>query len=243
MSQKNRFLLIQIREHPKVRREELYSFAKFSKLSVDQIDVLNMFDTPHFSPEMISQYQGVFIGGSSNASVLEPKNYPFLSSLYDGIRYMAEKEIPVFASCFGFQAAVLAFGGNIIKDQKDFEMGTLPIELTEDAKKDPLFMDTPSPFLAVSVHQERAITLPENCQLLAKTSNCCHAFKLKGKPFWAFQFHPEVDKDILVERLLIYREKYTQDFDHYQRVIDQAQETPESNLLVQKFMKRVIDQV
>ena len=45
-----KILLLQIRDDAKVRREELESFAKYSQLNIDQISVLNVFDTPNFAP-------------------------------------------------------------------------------------------------------------------------------------------------------------------------------------------------
>ena len=75
---------------------------------------------------------------------------------------------------------------------------------------------------------------------LAYTDACCHAFRVTQSPFWAFQFHPEVDRATLVERLTVFKETYTDGDDHLQRVLDAAHETPESNRLVTKFVDRVL---
>jgi GMP synthase (glutamine-hydrolysing) len=146
----------------------------------------------------------------------------------------------VFASCFGFQLAVLALGGDIIRDERDFEMGTLPIYLKPSAAEDLLFHDVPNGFAAVAVHRERAPVCPPGAVELAYTENCCHAFRIDGKPFWAFQFHPEVDRDVLVSRLTAYKDAYTDGDDHLQQVLDSAVETPESNALMGKFIDRVL---
>jgi GMP synthase (glutamine-hydrolysing) len=98
----------------------------------------------------------------------------------------------------------------------------------------------PHEFAAVAVHQERAPELPATCELLAETAACPHAFKVHEKRFWAFQFHPEVDRRILVERLTYYKDKYTDGDGHLQAVLDNALETPESNALVRKFVERVL---
>ena len=119
-------------------------------------------------------------------------------------------------------------------------MGSLPISLSVAAKDDPLYNDTSDRFLAITVHQQLALREPEGCELLAYTEKCCHSFRVKGKPFWAFQFHPEVDKTTMVERLTIYKQKYTDNDQHLDKILSSAQETPESNILVQKFVERIL---
>lgn len=231
-----KILLLQIRDKPAVRAEELSSFTSFAGISSDQIDVLNVFDRPFFPPEIVDDYAALIVGGASEASVLEPDVYTFLPDCVRMLQYVLENSIPCFASCFGFQLAVVALEGKIVRDKSGFEIGTVPISLTELAETDLIMAELPDPFYAVSVHRERAPHLPQQCELLAYTDKCPHAFKVKGKPFWAFQFHPEVDKKILVERLTIYSEQYTDDAEHLQDVLRGAVETPESNLLVRKFV-------
>jgi GMP synthase (glutamine-hydrolysing) len=237
-----RVLLLQIRDEPRVRREEIASFARFTGLDPGQIDILNVFDTPDFPAHHAADYDALFVGGASEASVLEPQTYTFLDPCQRLLLECLEAEIPVFASCFGFQLATIALGGHILRDERDFEMGTIPIHLTEAAQSDPMFHDTPDRFLAVAVHRERALQAPAGCATLAYTDACCHAFRVIDKPFWAFQFHPEVDRATLVERLTIYKQHYTDSDGHLQAVLDNAQETPESNQLLAKFVDRVLIQ-
>ncbi len=68
-------------------------------------------------------------------------------------------------------------------------------------------------------------------------------FGYVGKRFWAFQFHPEVDKATLIERLTIFKAQYTDGDDHLDAVLNSAVETPESNALVGKFVARVLTDV
>lgn len=236
----SKYLIIQIRESEKIKQEEFESFVKYSKATKEEFDSYDLFKDPPLGPELISQYKAIFVGGASDASVLKPEKYTFVPSLIEFLNHCVDKSIPTFASCFGFQAAILALKGKITHQAKDYEMGTYSISLTPEAKEDSIFKDTPDGFFGISVHKEKATSLPDNCIKLAYTDNCIHAFKVEGKPFYAFQFHPELDRQTLVDRLAYYQSQYTENPEHYQEVIDSTVETPESNDLVRKFIERVI---
>ncbi|MBV1908095.1 MAG: type 1 glutamine amidotransferase [Kangiellaceae bacterium] len=231
---------MQIRKSNRVAEEEHASFSRHSGLELSQIDILNVFDTPVFDDSVLVGYDSLWVGGASEANVLQPDKFPFVIQAQKLLLSCCEQNIPVFASCFGFQLAVLALGGKIVDSEKEFEMGTLFISLSNDAKSDTLFCDTPDQFSAVSVHKQKAVELPSPCELLAYTETCIHAIKVKNKPFWAFQFHPEVDKEVLVKRLTLYKENYTNGSEQLSQVLSSAEETPESNALVRKFVERIL---
>ena len=233
-------LLLQIRDNRNVRVEEHQSFANFSKIEPHQIEILNVFETPSFKPNLIDNYDALYVGGASEANVLEPEKYPFIKNCIELLRYAAEISKPTFASCFGFQLAVLAFGGIILNKDKDYEMGTVKISLTDKAKSDLVYQGIEDRFPAVSVHRQYASTIPEPLETLAYTGQCVHSFKYKNKPLWAFQFHPEVDRDTLVKRLTIFSQHYTDNREHLKKVLESAVETPESNILLGNFVDRVL---
>ena len=235
-----KILLLQIRDNRNVRVEEHQSFANFSKIEPHQIEILNVFDTPSFKPNLIDNYDALYVGGASEANVLEPEKYPFVKNCIELLRYAAEISKPTFASCFGFQLAVLAFGGIILNKDKDYEMGTVKISLTDKAKSDLVYQGIEDRFPAVSVHRQYASTIPEPLETLAYTGQCVHSFKYKNKPLWAFQFHPEVDRETLVNRLTIFSRHYTDNTEHLKEVLDSAVETPESNILLGNFVERVL---
>ena len=235
-----KILLLQIRDDAIVRKEELESFAKYSKLKLEQFTVLNVFDTPNFNEDVLDGYDALYIGGASEANVLEPKRYKFVNDCISLINHAGESGVPTFASCFGFQLAVLAFGGTILSKDEDYEMGSIPITLTNLAEIDPVFKGTSDEFPALSIHRQYAIELPSNLDLLAYTNQCLHSFKLRNKPLWAFQFHPEVDRATVFKRLAIYKDAYTDSEDQFQKVLDSLVETPESHNLMLNFVDRVL---
>ena len=74
-----KILLLQIRDDHKVRAEELESFARYSQVDASQIEVLNVFDTPSFDFSVLEGYDALYVGGASEANVLEPRIYPFVN--------------------------------------------------------------------------------------------------------------------------------------------------------------------
>jgi len=234
-----RLLLVQIRDTGAVRREEVESFCRHGGLERGQVDVLNVFDRPVFDPGVAAPYEAVLVGGASEASVLEPDRFAFVESIVELIRGCIDRRQPVFASCFGFQATVVGLGGSVIRDEVDFEMGTIPLSVTETAASDPLYGAVPDGFLAVSCHRERTTEVPPGCTLLAFSEACVHSFRVDGAPCWGFQFHPELDRATFIERLGVFRSGYTDSDDHYAQTVARFHETPESNGLVARFVEGV----
>jgi GMP synthase (glutamine-hydrolysing) len=236
-----RILYLQIRQDSLTRAEELQEFVVYSGLERSQFTTLNVFDTPHFLPDFAAQYDALFVGGSSDASVLDPQRYPFVQSARDLMGYCEAQSIPVFASCFGFQLAVEALGGKVILDPERMEMGVYPIQLSTVAREDLLFHDSPNGFMIISGHKERALTLPTQTVCLASTVQCpYHAFKVNDRPFYGFQFHPELNPQDLASRIQRYKARYLENDAHLERILAALCETPESNQLISKFVDRIL---
>lgn len=234
-------LYLQIRQDGLTRTEEFQEFVVYSGLDPSQFTVLNVFDTPEFSPSCVDHYSALFVGGSSDASVLDPKRYPFVHSAKLLMAYCEAINMPVFASCFGFQLAVEALGGQVIADPAQMEMGVYPMQLSAIAQEDPLLHDSPDRFLAISGHKERALTLPSQALCLASTERCpYHAFRMIDKPFYGFQFHPELNPQDLALRIQRYKAQYLENDDHLEQILAALCETPESNQLIAKFVDRIL---
>ncbi|MGA7934066.1 MAG: type 1 glutamine amidotransferase [Kovacikia sp.] len=236
-----KILLLQIRDDRVTCLEELDEFVRFSRLDGQQFGVLNTFATPEFEPTCMEGYDALFVGGSSDASVTQPEKYPFVEDAKRLLVHCLKAEIPVFASCFGFQAAVEALGGRVIVDKPNMEIGTMPLSLTEAAASDVLFHDLPTQFWAVCGHQERAVSLPQGAILLASSELCpYHAFKIADKPFYGFQFHPEVDPIDLTARITRYQSRYLDNAELLTELLKDLQDTPIANQLIARFVDRIL---
>jgi len=77
---------------------------------------------------------------------------------------------------------------------------------------------------------------------LAYTTACpYHIIKLNDKPFYAFQFHPEMNRNDLITRITRYQDRYLDDPQALQHIIDNTiHDTPAANSLLKKFIDRVI---
>ena len=235
-------LLLQIREDEQTILEEFYEFVQFSKLHEEQVVKLNVFNNREFSPAVISGYDALMVGGSSDATVRDLETYDFVHSCKKLLRVCYEQNIPVLSSCFGFQIAVEEFGGKVILDKDNMEMGLYQVELNEQSLTDKLLFDYPNKFWAVSGHKERASILPKEAILLGGTDLCpYHIFTFKDKPFYAFQFHPEVDTKDLISRISRYQHRYLDEENSLQKIIDNAiHETTESNKIIERFIDRIV---
>ena len=106
------FLLLQVRnENDPARDEEYQAFIEKinqCSLSLDfnlvQHDVL----TKPLTTDLFDDYDIIFVGGSGEYSVLD--NNPIIHSFIEFLGFCVEQGHPTFASCFGFQAIVLALG-------------------------------------------------------------------------------------------------------------------------------------
>jgi GMP synthase (glutamine-hydrolysing) len=158
--------------------------------------------------ELLDQSAMLLFGGSGAYSVLDP--HPWVRSMLDFLVRVVDHKVPAWASCFGFQGLSLALGGEVNRDDARQELGAFPIDLTPAARHDPLFGQLPSTFHAQLGHHDHVDRLPSGVTLLATGRKIANqAFKVDGAPFWATQFHPELNKATTTERWNYYREHYS----------------------------------
>jgi len=238
-----RILLIQLRKDAETIDDELTQFAKHTGLKEGQFEQLLVFTADGFDINRLNEFDALFVGGSSDdGDALLVETPPVWAQLaMDVLQAAYDLKMPVFASCFGFQAAVRAFGGELAYDKDLDEFGTLPFELTPEAKDDVLFRDTPESFAAVVGHKKYATKLPEGAVNLVKSSLCpFQSFKFEDRPFYGFQYHPELTKELLVEWLTRYKDRYFKTEEEYQKAVTGHVEVPESNAFLTKFVERIL---
>lgn len=185
---------------------------------------------------LLDEARMFFFGGSGAYSVLDP--HPWVRQMLDFLVRVVDRKVPAWASCFGFQGLSLALGGEVNRDDLRQELGAFPIDLTGAASDDPIFGPLPATFHAQLGHHDHVDRLPSGVTLLA-TGRKIHnqAFKVDNAPFWATQFHPELNKSTTSERWNYYRSHYADD-EASAAAIDRAMAEAPDTLEVQTVMRR-----
>jgi GMP synthase (glutamine-hydrolysing) len=236
-----KILLLQARNpDDPAKGEELKSFAARLELPSEQItsfDLLN--DTP--SIRTLRPYDALMMGGSGDFYVSR-RNLPRFDALLDFLAEVAEIGHPTFASCFGFQCLVQALGGEIVHDPENTEVGTFELELTEEGHRDPLLGSLPGTFLAQLGRKDRASSLPSGFSCLARSRQTPYqAFRVPDNPIWAFQFHPELDKEDNLLRFNRYWEGYAphMSLEEREKTLTRFRESRETEKLLSRFTNLV----
>ena len=232
-----RFLLLQARNlEDVVRNEERDSFAAQLGVlpdQVKQVDILN----ETLDVGMARDVDAVLVGGAGEFGVVDP--IPPVQRMINFLVSTTEAERPIFASCFGFQALVVGFGGEVVEDEPNSEVGTYELQATKAAVNDPVFGALPSTFKAQLGHKDRALRMPSEVTVLASSERCPYqALHFPGTAVYATQFHPELtwmDNRLRFERYMV---QYGRLFgkEGAQRRLDAHEPGPEANELLGRFV-------
>ena len=182
----------------------------------------------------------VLLGGSGEYSVV--RGGPWLSGALDTMVDLYAEGRPTFASCWGFQAMAKALGGTVVTDRDRAEVGTAWVELTHDGETDPVFGPLGKRFRVPIGHEDVVTEIPEGARLLASSDLVENqAFVFAGKPIYATQFHPELNRADLVARLTKYTEYLPlTGHDSIKEFEDNTPETPESESILPRFLREVL---
>ncbi len=108
------------------------------------------------------------------------------------VRGALEQGIPVLGICFGAQLLAKAIGG-CVQPGPTFEIGMVPVRLTDAGKSDPVFGSMPASFEVFQWHGE-GITLPTGRDPLVSSSNfSVQAFRIHDRSY-GLLFHLELEE-------------------------------------------------
>lgn len=205
MTKRLRYLLIQIRNaDDPIRGQEIACFAHALRCAPVQLEPFDLLSGAP-SERHLAEIDMVLIGGSGHYSVASDAEW--LTQAMAGLRRIVELEVPLFGSCWGFQALARALGGRVIHDLEHAELGTHELFLTGAGSQDPIFAPLGERFPAYMGHEDRVIELPPGVDLLASSELVPQqAFRVHGKPIYCTQFHPELTVPTLLERVRAYPE-------------------------------------
>ena len=239
MADRLRFLLMQIRkpEDP-MREQEVGCFARALHCDTTQITPWDIL-TSEPSDQELANYDMTLIGGSGDYSATSTEAW--IEPILDLFRRIHQQNKPTFASCWGFQAMARAMGGTVVHDMSRAELGTRQVTLTDAGHDDPVFSSLAATFDAQMGHADRVDRLPEDAVLLASTNRVENqAYRFVDKPIYCTQFHPELNHDDLLGRLVQYPEyieriaKMT-----YEEFCETVHDTPDTEQLLLRFVDEV----
>jgi GMP synthase (glutamine-hydrolysing) len=231
-------LLIQARSKPDMEVQEQHCVLERTGLQASQLHSRNVVrEMPH--RDWLAGADAVVIGGAGAYSIVD--EHPWKGALLDLVVEMRDRSIPLFGTCWGHQVIAVALGGVVENDSERAELGTFTLELTEAGVADELFSAIPVQFDAQMGHHDRVIRLPSATVELARSATQpFEAFRLEGLPIYGSQFHSELSKQRLFERLHSYRRNYPelQGDQQFEGILDSLRETPEIDALLRRFLER-----
>ncbi len=233
-------LLLQARDDddPMIRHE-LECFEEQTGLPSEYWRTINMAHEPAHTWSLDGA-DLVMIGGSGDYSVSKGGfewHQPMLDLMHDILSH----NVPMFASCFGFQVLVQALGGEVVNNPDAAEVGTFEMTCTAAAKEDALFSQLPPTFDAQLGHNDSVAKLPNDVVHLASSERCeFQAIRVADRMVWATQFHPELsmaDNMMRYERYLVnYAKEPMTPEEAHEHSLSIHRPTPVANGLLKRFL-------
>jgi GMP synthase-like glutamine amidotransferase len=141
----------------------------------------------HRFPEL-GKFSHVILTGSES-SVLERDAWAEEEA--EMVREAVQAGIPVLGSCWGHQLLAYALAGpSAVGRSPRPEIGWIGLRVRRDGG----LLGPPGEVHVFSVHYDEVRDPGRRFEVLASTGLCpIQAIRLKGRPVWGLQFHPEVD--------------------------------------------------
>ena len=230
-----RFLLLQVRDDDDpMRAQEVGCFARSLQCDASDIKTYDLLAGAPTTADLAG-VDATLVGGRGAYSAAGEGAW--LERALDGLRCVVDSDVPMFASCWGFQALARALGGVCVHDPARAELGTIELTPTKAAADDPVFGNLPDPFLGQAGHEDCVTELPGEAILLASSPRATNqAFKLRDRTVYCTQFHPELDRHQLLERVAAYP-RYVEEIAGIssEEFCRQCRETPDANALLLHF--------
>jgi GMP synthase-like glutamine amidotransferase len=149
-------------------------------------------------PPSLDGFDAAIVFGA-DAQVDQEDAHPWLRPEKRLIRELLERDTPALGVCFGSQLLAESAGGTV-RPSVVPEVGWREVELTSDGRTDPLLGFLPTRFDGLHYHSYEWL-LPPGAVALARSAICLQAFRLRDRPVWGVQFHPEVTESDFSEWL------------------------------------------
>jgi GMP synthase (glutamine-hydrolysing) len=174
---------------------------------------------------------GALVLTGSPSSVTERAGW--MLQLEAFLRQVVAQQTPVLGICFGHQILAQALGGEVIRNPRGREIGTIEVELLAD---DPVLDGLGPRFVANATHVDTVGRLPPGATRLARSSlDEAAAFRLGSA--LGVQFHPEIDGDVMGRYLDVRREAVEAEGLPWKALRSAAQDTTSGPHILQRFAR------
>jgi GMP synthase (glutamine-hydrolysing) len=202
------FLLLSIRGEVEAADDEYRAVMRFGGLDEDRLRRVRLIDE-RLGTVDLAQWSGIILGGgpytvSDAPETKSPTQRRVEEELAELLAAVVARDYPFLGCCYGVGTLGVAVGARVDRSYSE-PVGGVTVELTEEARTDPLFAGLPDTFDAFGGHKEAASHLPDHVVRLATNKDCpVQAFRV-GANVYATQFHPELDLDGLCTRIDAYK--------------------------------------
>lgn len=208
VSNPQEFVLLASRAEDEVADQEYQQFVRFMGIPAARLRRVRLDAGP--MPELdLDAVAGIVVGGS-----------PFTSSDPDSSKSdvqrrvereigellvtVCERDVPFLGACYGVGTLGVHLGG-VVDTTYGEPVSAVPVTLTDEGRADPLCVGLPATFEAYVGHKEALRECPPGAVVLASSPTCPVQMLRYRQNVYATQFHPELDAEGIVTRLLAYR--------------------------------------
>lgn len=117
---------------------------------------------------------------------------PWIAQELAFVNNVITQNIPVLGVCFGAQLLARVLGGTV-GPGSTFEIGMVPVTLTDAGKSDPVFLGLPDTFPVFQWHGEGITLGPQGVPLAGSTDFPVQVFRHKDRVY-GFLCHPEIEQ-------------------------------------------------
>ena len=148
------------------------------------------------SAAWLRQWAGIVITGSpASIAGAPPWPEPWVERAARIVGDAASAGVPVLGVCYGHQLVGAAFGAEVRRCPAGWQGSTVPIEINDAGRRDPLFDGVAGSFGAQQCHSDEVVPGTGEVEVLATGPHSVESIAA-GEIVRGVQFHPEFTADI-----------------------------------------------
>lgn len=184
--------------------EHLGVFSKILNQNNISYQYIKLFEQENI-PNLKEYAAIIILGGPMN--VYEEEKYPFLKKEVSTIKEAMKIKKPILGLCLGAQIIARAAGARVYSG-KQKEIGWFTINLTKNGIENKIFKNLEKQITVFQWHQD-TFDIPDNGKKLAASNLFPNQAFSIGDNVYAFQFHLEVTKNMIITWIKRYDEELT----------------------------------